>query len=235
MGAPASGSTSPGYPDRPPVTLMLVDDHPSSRTPLAMLLNRQPDLRVTGEAGSVTEATGMIAGGFCPDVAIVDLDLGDGSGVDVIRALRASCGNTRSLVLTGLRDERARGEALYEGAAGAMLKSASTEEVIDAVRALAGGDVIAPGDAMRLMRAWIDQLKAEWRFERAVNTLTIRERDVLTALTDGLTDGEIATRCQMSVATVRSHVRAILGKLEVDSRLKAVVLTYRAGHVPPGP
>jgi DNA-binding NarL/FixJ family response regulator len=167
-------------------------------------------------------------------VAIVDLDLGDGRGVDVIRHLRASCSQTQILVLTGLTDDHARGEALYEGAAGALLKSATTDELIDAIRAVStgNGSPMRPDEAVRLMRSWIDELKAEWRFEKAVSTLTPRESDVLLAMMDGLTDEEIAARFGMSVATTRSHVRAILGKLGVESRLKAVVLAYRAGHVP---
>ena len=220
-------------PDRT-ITIVLIDDHPSSREPLAQLLNRQPGLQVIGEAGSAAEATALIDGGLCPDVAIVDLDLGDGSGIDVIRSLRSSCPRSHILVLTGLKDDRARGEALYEGAAGALLKSATTDELIDAIWAVSTGEgsPMRPDEAVRLMRSWIDELKAEWRFEQAVSTLTPRESEVLLALMDGLTDEEIAARFAMSVATTRSHVRAILGKLGVESRLKAVVLAYRAGHVP---
>ncbi len=225
--------TSHESPDHP-ITVILIDDHPASRTPLALLLDRQPGLSVSGEAGSVAEATALIARGPCPDVAIVDLDLGDGRGVDVIRILRKQCPRTRILVLTGLKDDRARGEALYEGAAGAMLKSSSTEELIEAVRALStpGGAPMAPDEAVRLMRSWIDELKAEWRFQQVAVTLTPRESEVLLALMDGASDEEISEQFRMSVATTRTHVRAILGKLGVDSRLKAVVMAYRAGHVP---
>jgi len=199
-----------------------------------MLLDHQSGLQVAGEAGSAVEAAALIETGHCPDVAIVDLDLGDSRGVDVIRMLKSRCLATRVLVLTAMRDDRARGEALYEGAAGAMLKSASTEEVIDAVRALGSGGIpVAPDEALRLMRAWIDELKRAWRFEQAEATLTPREREVFVALTDGMTDEEIAGRYGMSLATTRTHVRAILGKLGVEPRLKAVVLAYRAGHVPP--
>lgn len=188
------------------------------------------------ETGSVAEATGLIDGGLCPDVAIVDLDLdlGDGTGIEIVRLLRSVCPRSRILVLTGLRDDRTRGQALYEGAASAMLKSVSTEELIDAVRALAQAQTaIAPDEAIRLMRTWIDELKTEWTFERSVTTLTPREREVLLALTDGLTDEEIADQYGMSIATTRSHVRAILNKLGVESRLKAVVLAFRAGHILP--
>jgi DNA-binding NarL/FixJ family response regulator len=213
---------------------VLIDDHPASRTPLVALLNRQPDLRVVAEADSVAQAKEIIEAGLQCNVAVIDLDLGDGSGIEIVRLLRSVSPATQILVLTGLRDDRARGQALYEGAAGAMLKSVSTQELIDAVRALGHQQAaIAPDEAIRLMRVWIDELKIEWNFERAVTTLTARERQVLPALTDGLSDEEIACQYGMSVATTRSHVRAILSKLGVESRLKAVVLAFRAGHFLP--
>ncbi len=202
---------------------------------MALLLDRQPGLKVIGEAGSVAEASAAIEGGTRPDVAIVDLDLGDGRGVEVVRGLRRYSPDTRILVLTALRDDRSRGEALYEGASGAMMKSASTSEVIEAVVALGSGGTspVATDDAIGLLRAWIDHLKAGWSFDQTLVTLTSREQDVLEALMDGLTDEEIAERFGTSLATVRSQVRSVLGKFEVDSRLKAVVLAYRAGHAPP--
>lgn len=187
------------------------------------------------EAGSVSEASQVIEAGPGADVAIVDLDLGDGRGIEVIRLLRVKCPETRILVLTALRDDRARGEALYEGASAAMQKSATTDDIIETIRALGSDREISlnPGESIALLRAWIDELKAEWRFEQAASTLTARERDVLSALMDGLADEEIAGRLHTSVATVRTQVRSVLAKLGVDSRLKAVVLAYRAGHIHP--
>jgi DNA-binding NarL/FixJ family response regulator len=230
---PASGSISPESPPGRRISILLVDDHQSSRTPLALLLNHQPDLLVVAEAGSASEARAIVSSGVEFDVAVVDLDLGDSNGIEVIRLLRTERPGAAILVLTGLRDDRARGEALYEGAAAAMLKSVSTDELIEGIRALGSGYELTtnPGEAIELLRAWIDELKSEWRFEQAAATLTSREHEVLAALMDGLTDEEIAERFRTSIATVRTQVRSVVAKLGVDSRLKAVVLAYRAGHL----
>jgi DNA-binding NarL/FixJ family response regulator len=210
------------------IRILLVDDHASTREPLAFMLAREPDLTVVAQAGSFAEAGRAIAAtGAAIDVAIVDLGLPDGAGEDLIPILRDANPDATSLVLTYFSDRERLARAVQAGATGVIHKSASFEEVVDAIRRVdAGEQILALETVLAALRiTGDDRLKADERL--AVDLLTERELEVLQALAEGLSDKEIAERLSVGQATVRTHVTNILAKLDAASRLQAVVTAVR--------
>lgn len=211
-----------------PIRILLVDDHPASREPLAELLDRQPDLTVAGQAGSVAEARALLAGGSPIDVALVDLELPDGHGERVIADVQRWAPGARVLVLTGSRDRRDLGRAVISGADAMLHKSAPTREVIAVIRDLyRGKTLLNPAETAEMVgevAAWQKQATIE---QDALARLTAREREVLVLLAQGLENRAIADRMSIGVETVRTHVASLLAKLGVDTRLQAVLLALR--------
>jgi DNA-binding NarL/FixJ family response regulator len=209
--------------------VFLVDDHTAFRQPLAFMLGREPDITVVGQAGSLAEALAALEG---VDVAVVDLDLGDGSGLDLIPRFRAAnpAGNVLVLTASGNNDDLAR--AVSSGAGGIMHKSAGLNEIIDAVRRLSNGEsIIDPAEMMRLLRYATRQHDEVTQTRAIAEALTPREHEVLDALAEGLSDKEIAEKLVVSTETVRTHMVNILAKLGVNSRLQALVFAIRHGLV----
>jgi len=211
-----------------PIRILLVDDHPASREPLAELLDRQPGLTVAGQAGSVAEARALLAGGSPIDVALVDLELPDGHGERVIADVQRCAPGARVLVLTGSRDRRDLGRAVISGADAMLHKSAPTREVVAVIRDLyRGKTLLNPVETAEMVgevAAWQKQATIE---RDALARLTAREREVLVLLAQGLENRAIADRMSIGVETVRTHVASLLAKLGVDTRLQAVLLALR--------
>jgi two-component system, NarL family, response regulator DevR len=213
--------------------VMIVDDHTSFRQPLAFMLDREPELTVVAQAGSVAEAREALhdAEGRI-DLAVVDLRLPDGSGAELIAEMRALKSPPQALVLSGVRDHLRLARAIDAGAAGILHKSARFEEIVDAVRRLRSGEQLIPPqeliEAVRLV-GWSQTRDQEAQL--LIGRLTPRERDLLKALAEGLSDKKIAERLYVGEGTVRSHMTHILSKLEVDSRLQALIFAIRHGLV----
>jgi DNA-binding NarL/FixJ family response regulator len=209
--------------------VFLVDDHTAFRQPLAFMLGREPDITVVGQAGSLAEAISALEG---VDVAVVDLDLGDGSGLDLIPRFRAANPEGSVLVLTASADNEDLARSVSAGAGGIMHKSAGLDEIIDAVRRLSNGEsIIDPTEMMRLLRYATRQHAEGTQIRTIAEGLTPRERDVLNTLAEGLSDKEIAEKLFVSTETVRTHMVNILAKLGVNSRLQALVFAVRHGLV----
>jgi DNA-binding NarL/FixJ family response regulator len=209
--------------------VFLVDDHTAFRQPLAFMLDREPDITVVGQAGSLAEALAQLEG---VDVAVVDLDLGDGSGLDLIPKFREANPEGNVLVLTASADNEDLSRAVSGGAGGIMHKSAGLAEIIDAVRRLSNGEsIIKPAEMMRLLRYATRHHTEEIQTRAIAEGLTPREREVLNALAEGLGDKEIAEKLYVSTETVRTHMVNILAKLGVNSRLQALVFAVRHGLV----
>jgi len=207
------------------IRVLLVEDHASFRQALAFFLQRDGDIVVTGQAGSLAEARRLSGDA---DVAIVDLQLGDGDGVDVVRGLRATNRSGTVVVLSASSNARHLARVVEAGAAGVLNKAAPLGEIVDAVRRLSAGEVLAtPPEVMALVGqvdAWRDEDQAA---RAALEALTKREREMLQALADGLTDRQTADRHCISVETVKRHMGNLFDKLGVDSRLQALVLAVR--------
>ena len=209
--------------------ILLVDDHTAFRQALGFVLEREQDVASIKQAGSVAEASLLLND---VDVAVVDIDLPDGNGVQIINALRAKQPHAKVLVLTGSANRKDMAQAVEAGAAGMMHKSANIAEIVDAVRRLNVGEfLIDPRDLVDLLRMARQEREQDRDAQDALARLTPREREVIQALADGLTDKQIAQRLLISVETARTHIVNILAKLKVDSRLKALVFAARYGAV----
>jgi two-component system, NarL family, response regulator DevR len=215
-----------------PTRVMLVDDHASLRRPLAFMIEREPDLTVVAEAGSLADARAHLRAGISPDAVVLDLNLPDGDGTDLIRDLRRVNPLANTLILSGVVDVRSRARAVAAGAGAVFPKTTEIEELIDAIRRMRQGEVlISPAEAMELVR-YAEQVGREDRIVAAgVAELTPREREILRALADGLSDKEIAERLYIGDKTVRNHVTSMLSKLGAESRLQALVIAIRHGVV----
>lgn len=212
---------------------MVVDDHDTFRDPLAFMLEREPDLTVVARPRSLSEAReDLQSAEHAVDVAIVDLNLPDGSGTDLIRELRNSLPRATALVLSATTDQKHLASAIEAGAAGVMHKSAPMSDLVEAVRRLAAGEqLLSQQEVIGALRLLVRVRESNREAQLAIDRLTPREREVLQALAEGWSDREIATRLHVGVGTVHSHVTNILSKLEVSSRLQALVFAVRHGVV----
>jgi RNA polymerase sigma factor (sigma-70 family) len=213
------------------IRVLLVDDHASSRQPLAILLERDPTITVVAQAGTVAEARSALKR-VAVDVAVVDLGLPDGDGVDLVKDIHAANPHGQVLVLTAQTDRRELARAAAAGAAGILNNAASIDEIIDAVQRLgAGEEVLSPSLLIELLRLAGQERERNIAAQTILARLTPREREVLQALAEGLSDKEIGRKFQISEKTIRAHMASILTKLEVESRLQALVFAIRHGAV----
>lgn len=210
--------------------VLLVEDHGSFRQALAFVLSREPELWVAAEAGSIEEARGLASGadreGF--QLAVVDLGLPDGDGVEFVRELASGKPSIATLVLSASVDEAQLARSVEAGASGVLHKSARLEEIVDAVcRLNAGEALLTPNQTIEMLRIASRDRRDQHETRKAIESLTRRERDVLQALAEGLDSKEIAAKLYITVETERTHVVNILGKLGVHSRLQALVFAAR--------
>lgn len=215
------------------IRVLLVEDHNTFRGALEAVLAIEDGMEVVGQAAHGDDIL-QLARTIEADVAIVDLDLPGRDGVQVIRELRQQSPRTRCLVLTGIRDERELGRAVQAGAVAVLHKSIDIEDLLEATRAVAdGANLLQPHETAR----WLDALErsrdAGARARWLEGALTRREHDVLQRLAQGGTNQSIAAALTISPQTVQTHVRNILGKLDVSSRLEAVTLAIHLGLVEP--
>jgi DNA-binding NarL/FixJ family response regulator len=212
-----------------PIRVVLVDDQLAFRQPLALMLMREPDLIITGQAGTVAEARPLLPE---TDIALIDLDLPDGEGIEVIRDLHAVNPQAIALVLTGYGTNVTAARAVEAGAAGMMHKTRPISEVVEAIcQVHAGEALLSVRETMELLRLITRHRHQERAIQAIIARLTPREREVLQALASGLTDREIANQLIVSTETVRTHMVNVLHKLEVDSRLQALVFAVKHGLV----
>jgi PAS domain S-box-containing protein len=212
--------------------ILLVDDHASFRQAVASTLDREPRFIAVGQAGSLAEAREMLRG---VDVAIVDLGLPDGYGGELIKDLRAASPQAQALVLSASQDRAEIARAVESGAAGVLHKSASMDEVVEAIRRLRAGETLLPlEEVVELLRYASSRKEEEYEAHQAIGQLTEREKEVLSLLAEGLDADEIARRLHISAKTERNHVARILAKLGAHSRLQALIFAARHGVVEVG-
>jgi PAS domain S-box-containing protein len=208
-----------------PVRILLVEDHAAVREAIAAMFEREPDFKVVGQAGSLAQARGMLAG---VDVALLDLGLPDGFGPDLIKELRRQSPRADALVLSAAVDRANLARAVESGAAGAVDKLAHLGEVVDAVRRLRAGETLLALDEVVELVGYERRRREQEAADRdALARLTPREREVLQALADGLDSQAIADRLRITLRTERNHVANVLSKLDVHSQLQALVFCLR--------
>ena len=215
-------------------TVVIADDQELVRTGFRVVLESEPDIRVVGEAGDGAEAV-RLAEELLPDVVLMDVRMPNMDGIEATRRLRASRDGERPrvLVLTTFDLDEHVYAALRAGASGFLLKDATPEQILEAIRVVAAGDaLLAPAVTRRLVARFARQprLTAPAQLDR----LTGREREVLLLVARGLSNLEIAKVLCLAEQTVKSHVGALLAKLGLRDRVQAVVLAYESGLVTPG-
>jgi two-component system nitrate/nitrite response regulator NarL len=217
-----------------PIRLLLIDDHAAFRVPLAHMLDREPDLVVAGQAGSLAEARAMLQHvADRIDVALVDLHLPDGDGVSMVRDLRAANPDGQIIVLTADTEPIRHAYAIEAGAAGIVRKSAHPEEIVSAVRRVRSGELAQPAqEIVALLRLLGAERERTREVQTTLDQLTPREREVLALLAEGLDNKAIAERLFISAETARAHVVRLLAKLNVESRLQAGLFAIRHGIGP---
>lgn len=212
------------------IRVALVDDHPVFRIGMAALLDSLEGVRVVAQAASAAEARDVLGAPDDLDLVVMDLDLGDGSGVELTRDLVRSRPDVPVLVMTMHEDDDSVAACLRAGARGYLVKSASPHEVERAVRAVANGELIlAPGVAAR---AVANVLGGASRAAVPFPQLTDREREVLALVAAGLDNTAISRRLTLSTKTVRNYVAGVLAKLSLRDRAAAIVAAREAGLVP---
>src|SRR5919112_6252270 len=211
--------------------ILLVEDHASFRQTLAYVFDQQPEFEVVAQAGTVAEARRTMEG-LEADLGVIDLALPDGEGTELIEELCEANPGFAALVLTASLDRAEHARAVEAGAAGVLHKSADVDEILDSTRRLAAGEtLLTPEELVELLRLAGQSREEEREAQASIERLTHREREVLLALSEGLSNKQIAERLHMSVDTERIHMRNILNKLGVHSRLQALLFAARHGLV----
>ncbi len=210
-----------------PIRVLVVDDQELFRRGLTMLLAIEPGIEVIGEAGDGVEGT-TLATTAAPDVILLDIRMPKRSGIEACLAIKDAVPSAKIIMLTVSDEEADLYEAVKSGAAGYLLKDSSIEEVAQAIRVVADGQsLISPSMAVKL----IDEFKQMSRPERehvpGGLRLTERELEVLRLVAKGMNNREIARQLYISENTVKNHVRNILEKLQLHSRMEAVMYAVR--------
>lgn len=215
------------------IRLLLVDDHASFRELLALRLQVETDVAIVGEVGSLQAARELLRHILHDiDIALVDLDLPDGTGTSLIHDIHQGNPKVQVIVLTASGDRRRHADSIAAGAVGILLKDLPASEIVAAIRKVSAGEsILATRDAIELLRLNDQQRTTEREVSAVVGRLTPREREILQLLAEGLGDEEIAERLYVSPKTVRNQMVSILNKLGTESRLQALVVAVRYGIV----
>ena len=209
-----------------PISVVLADDHRVVREGLLAFLTTQDDITVVGEAGSGAAAVELVSE-LRPDVALVDLIMGDIDGVEATRQIKRASPSTAVVILTSFDDQQWVVPALQAGALSYVLKDLGATELSDVVRrSHAGESVLHP----RVAGHVINRLR-DGSPQTAIAELTDREREVLKLIGQGHSNAEIAATLVISEKTVKGHVGNIFAKLQVADRTQAAVLAWRVGLV----
>ena len=208
--------------------IYLIDDHPVVREGFARALADEPDMSVVGQAGTAGDAL-RETGQLKPDVILVDLNIPDRDGIELIGALRAQLPNAKLLVLSCYDDEFRVAEALRAGAQGYLVKTSKLEEVVDGIRRIAvGGAPLSPRIAGAVVRA---MRKPAGEGSGGLDALTPRERQVLRLLAAGVSTRETAARLTISPKTVETHRVRIYAKLGCKSAVELTRIAVRTGLI----
>lgn len=214
---------------KPPIEVVLVDDHAMFREGIRARLEREPDFTVVGEAASADQALTLIKS-LRPAVVIVDIRMPEKTGIELARQLRQQWPDVKILILSGYDFDQYVRALSRIGIQGYLLKDSPQDQLVEALREIAeGGVVLPPQIASKVMR---DLSTRESRIgPRSLCELTLREIEILEHLHEGLTNAAIAERLTISTRTVESHVRSIASKLGAKGRAQAVRIAIESGLI----
>ncbi len=199
------------------IEVLICDDHPIMRVGIAAIIQAQPDMSVTGQAGTAKEAVRLFQQ-LLPNITLMDLRLPDQSGVNAIRAIRHAAPEARIVVLTTYEGDEDIHQALEAGAMGYLIKGMPHEELVGALRKVHTGHRFLPPPVARALASRMPD-----------GELSVREKQVLSLLVKGRSNREIADELAIKEATVKSHVSVILMRLNVTDRTQAVVVALQRG------
>jgi DNA-binding NarL/FixJ family response regulator len=212
--------------------LLVVDDQAVVRLGFGALVEAQPDMEVVGAAGDGREAV-RLATALHPDVVLMDVRMPVMGGIEATSILQSLPAPPRVLILTTFDLDDYVYDALRAGASGFLLKDATPEQILEAVRVVGAGDaLLSPGVTRRLIAEFAGRAKLSP--PTTIDLLSPREREVFAALARGQSNAEIAAELHLAEQTVKTHVSAVLFKLRLRDRVQAVVLAYESGLVVPG-
>ncbi|MBF6469723.1 response regulator transcription factor [Nocardia beijingensis] len=212
------------------ITVFLVDDHEIVRRGLADLLSGDPELSVVGEAGNVAQALARIPA-LRPDVAVLDVRLPDGNGIELCRELLSRLDDLRCLILTSFTDEQAMLDAILAGASGYVVKDIKGMELAEAIKEVGAGRSLLDN---RAAAALMQRLRANTHHDGPLAALTDQERRLLDLLGEGLTNRQIAQRMFLAEKTVKNYVSRLLAKLGLERRTQAAVYASKLRSRPSG-
>ncbi len=215
-----------------PIRVLVVDDHEMFSDALSLLLGRLPELELAGAVHDAEE--GLVrARELQPDVVLMDLDLPGMDGIEATQRMREAAPGAKVVIVTALSSPALIAGALAAGACGYVPKTRAVDELLDVVRRAAAGEIVMPDDDLPLV---LEQLRGGTGMrpvaEIALGRLTARETQILRALAAGESTASVATKLGISPLTVQSHVKSILAKLGVHSKIEAVTLAWRHGIAP---
>ena len=201
----------------------MLDDHEIVRRGLRELIESTDDMEVLAEASSAAEALGVVEQ-MTPDVAVLDVRLGDGNGVEVCREIRSRKPSIHCLMLTSYADDEALFDSIMAGASGYVLKQVRGTELIDAIRKVAAGQsLLDPGVTARVL----ERIRSGNETDERLEGLSEQERRILDLLAEGLTNREIADRMYLAEKTVKNYVSNLLAKMGMQRRTEAAVYAAR--------
>ena len=214
----------------PKKRVLLVDDHALFREGLSMIISSQPDMEVVGEAGDGLEGV-VKAEALKPDLILMDIQMPGCDGLDATRQIKRTTPDAIIVILTVRGDEEKLFNAIKFGAQGYLLKNMHASELVDMLRrAIAGDAALSPGLAGRMLEEFRRLSRLEIKADDQ-NELSTRELEILGLVAQSLTDKEIAAACSLSIHTVKTHLRSILTKLQVNGRKEAARLAREKGLV----
>lgn len=209
--------------DTAPIRVFLMDDHEIVRRGLADLIGLERDMEVVGEAGSTTDAMHRIPAAH-PDVAVLDVRLPDGSGVEVCRDIRSEMPEVRCLMLTSYADDEALFDAIMAGASGYVLKEIRGNDLIDAIRQVAAGKSLLDPQATQRV---LERLRNGEKHDDRLDALSDQERRILELIGEGMTNRQIGEQMHLAEKTVKNYVSSLLAKLGMERRTQAAAFVAR--------
>jgi DNA-binding NarL/FixJ family response regulator len=214
------------------IRLLIVDDEWMVRGMLRTIMAAYDDIDVVGEAGNGDEAVRQ-SHALCPDVVLMDIRMPRADGLTATAALSRFAVPPKVVVLTTFDLDEYVQTALRQGAVGFLLKDATADQMAAAVRSAAAGDaMLSPQVTRKLLHRFAEPVRPRRADAvRRLEVLTDKEREVLVAVGEGLTNSDIGRRLHLSEATVKSHVSRLLAKLQLTNRVQAAILAHHAGLV----
>lgn len=216
------------------ISIVVVDDQELVRAGLRKIFETEADMVVVGEAAD-GEAAVEVTVARDPDVALLDIRMPRLDGIEAVREISRRAPRSRTLMLTTFGLDDYVYESLRNGASGFLLKDAPAEDLVAAVRVVAGGDaVLSPAVTAKVVERFVARGRVDDEMRGRVDALSERELEVLRLLTRGLSNAELSRALIVSEATAKSHVARVLQKLGVRDRVQAVIAAYESGAVRPG-